>query len=70
MAAQQNPSLPEIGSEVTTACKGLIYYEAGTPNVIYHGRRIYFCLSSCLKAFQEDPKTSCLASHPLSQEKD
>ena len=70
MAAQQNPSLPKIGSEVTTACKGLIYYEATTPNVIYHGRRIYFCLSSCLKAFQEDPKTSCLDSDHLAQKKD
>jgi len=70
MAAQQGPSLPKIGSTVTTVCKGLIFYEADTPNVIYHGRRIYFCLSSCLKAFQEDPKTSCLASVSPMQEKD
>ena len=60
MGASQNPSPPGVGDPVTTACGGTILYEKGMPNALYRGRRIYFCLNSCLKIFQDDPKTSCL----------
>jgi len=52
--------LPKVGSPVITACKGVILYEASTPTALYHGKRVYFCLISCLKAFLDDPETSCL----------
>ncbi len=61
MSVLHDPPLPKIGDSVTTACKGLIFYEADTPTVLSRGQRIYFCLPSCLKAFQDDPETSCLA---------
>lgn len=43
-----------------TACKGLIFYEEDTPTAVLGEQRLYFCLPSCLKAYQDDPKTSCL----------
>jgi YHS domain-containing protein len=46
---------------VTTACKGIIPFEVGTPTALFCGKRVYFCLTSCLKAFLDDPDTSCLA---------
>ena len=65
MNAPKDPLLPKVGSAVTTACSGFIPFEKNTPHTIYRGRRIYFCLPSCLKAFQDDPKTSCMAGDPL-----
>ena len=61
LSASDAHPLPRVGSPVTTACKGVILYETGTPTTLYHGKRIYFCLVSCLKAFLDDPETSCLA---------
>jgi len=61
MSTPQNPPMPKVGSPVYTACKGIIFYEDDTPTAVFGERRLYFCLSSCLKAFQDDPKTSCLA---------
>jgi hypothetical protein len=50
---------------VLTACRGYIQYEPNIPTAIYAGRRVFFCLPTCLKAFEEDPKTSCLAGDLL-----
>jgi YHS domain-containing protein len=62
MKGSKDPPLPKPGSAVPTACRGTILYENGTPSAIFRGRRVYFCMKSCLKAFQEDPRTSCLAA--------
>jgi len=59
--------LPPTDTPVLTACKGFILFEQHTPTTVYRGRRIYFCLPSCLKAFQEDPKTSCMAGDILQE---
>ncbi|HEY5670369.1 MAG TPA: hypothetical protein VIS10_10255 [Anaerolineales bacterium] len=61
MSEPQNAPTPKSGSPVYTACKGIIFYEDDTPTAVFGERRLYFCLPSCLRAFQEDPKTSCLA---------
>ena len=61
MNAPKDSSLPKVGTAVTTACRGFILFEENTPSTVYRERRIFFCLPSCLKAFQEDPKTSCIA---------
>lgn len=61
----QDPPTPKPGSIVLTACKGYIHYEPGTPTTVFRGQRLYFCLPSCLQAFQENPKMSCLAGDPL-----
>ncbi len=63
MSVPHDPPLPKIGSPVTTACNGIIYYEVDTPTALFRGQRIYFCLPSCLKSFQDDPKTSCLVDN-------
>jgi len=64
---EPDPLLPLPETPVTTACRGFILYDKNTPTEVYRGRRIYFCLPSCLKAFQEDPKTSCLAGDILQE---
>ena len=61
MSVTSDQQLPKVGSPVTTACKGIISYDADTPAVLFRGERIYFCMPACLKAFQDDPKKSCLA---------
>jgi YHS domain-containing protein len=55
-----NATPPEIGSEVTTACGNLVRLETGTPQAIYRGRRVYFCLPICKQDFEADPASSCL----------
>jgi len=65
MNAPEDPPLPRMGSAVTSACRGFIVLDDDTPSTVYRERRIYFCLPSCLKAFQDDPKTSCMAGDPL-----
>ncbi len=60
----QHP-LPAVGSVVATACKGTIRYEKNVPTLVYKGQRLFFCLPTCKRSFQYDPKTSCLAGDPL-----
>jgi YHS domain-containing protein len=61
LSAPDAPPLPKVGSPVTTACKGAILYEVDTPSAFYRGERFFFCLTSCLKTFLDNPETSCLA---------
>ncbi len=68
MNPPQEPPIPAPGSIVLTACKGYIHYEPGIPTTLYRGQRLYFCLPTCLLAFEADPKTSCLAGDPLLQD--
>lgn len=70
MSDNAQPPIAALGSVVPTACQGLMRFEAGTPNAVYRDQRIYFCLPSCLKSFQDDPKTSCLAGNPLLAQED
>jgi hypothetical protein len=65
MSVSQEPPLPRPGSVVTTACRGFMHFQSDTPNAVYRGRRVFFCLPTCLKSFEENPKTSCLAGDPL-----
>lgn len=68
MSEHESVPLPAIGSIVTTACRGAIRYEKHTPSAVYQNQRLYFCLPTCLRSFQLDPKTSCLAGDPLLNE--
>lgn len=65
MSDAGQPPIANLGSVVTTACRGFIHFEAATLHTVYRGRRIYFCLPACLKTFQDDPKISCMAGNPL-----
>ena len=65
--AQEIP-LPEIGSKIVTACKGVSQFVSATPTAVYQGQRLYFCLQSCLEEFEADPENSCLTSHSLPEE--
>ncbi len=62
------PPLPQVGSAISTACKGTTTYQPDTPTTVYRGQRIYFCTQECLQAFLRDAKTSCLAGDPLLEE--
>jgi len=61
MGREVNNPFPKPGTEVVTACKGHVFYEEDTPSVEFRGKRVFFCLPACLIAFQDDPKTSCMA---------
>lgn len=65
MDAASLPPLPPSGSPIQTACRGHMLLEQNTPQTIFKGRRIYFCLSECLESFNQNPITSCLAGDPL-----
>jgi YHS domain-containing protein len=68
VSSVNNAPLADIGSQVVTACKGVTQFEQATPNTVYRGQRIYFCLQSCLETFKVDPKNSCLVGDPLVEE--
>jgi YHS domain-containing protein len=54
------PPAPETGTNVQTACGGVVEYSASTPCVMYQGKRIYFCLPLCKAVLESDPRHSCL----------
>ena len=68
MIGEQEFPLPEIGSQIITACRVVSQFAAATPTAVYEGQRIYFCLQSCLEDFKTDPENSCLAGHSLEEE--
>jgi len=41
--------------EAATACGGTLKDPSNYPSAIYRGKRIYFCLQSCLRVFESDP---------------
>ena len=47
---QDTPPVPAV-----TACGGLITEPEQYPSAEYQGRRVYFCLMACLRAFEADP---------------
>ena len=42
-------------SQAQTACGGTIINPENFPSAAYHGKRVYFCILACLKAFEENP---------------
>ena len=68
MDATSTPPLPPLGSLVRTACSGHLLREESTPSIVFHRRRIYFCLPDCLESFKQNPRKSCLAGDPLLEE--
>lgn len=67
MTASDQSALPPLGSQVMTACGGMTDLEVDTPGALYRGRWVFFCLNSCLQEFEEDPQSSCLVDHPLTE---
>lgn len=59
--------LPEIGSEILTACGTPEKFQANTPRAMHEGKWIFFCLPICQEEFIQDPKNSCLTSHEKSE---
>jgi len=47
---EKDPSL-----ELVTACGGRLKDPANYPQAVYHGKRVYFCTTACLRAFEQDP---------------
>lgn len=64
------PPVPTAGSPVVTACGGLVRFERSLPDAIFHGVRVYFCLPSCKRLFEQNPKASCLCGNPLVEDSD
>lgn len=52
-----------------TACGGLLPDPAGYPAEDYRGRRVYFCLEACRRAFLRDPDRFLAGEvpHPLTE---
>lgn len=60
-------SYPPPGTEVFTACGGIVRYMSDTPSVVYKDEVIYFCLPICKVDYEDNPKTSCLAARFISE---
>jgi YHS domain-containing protein len=61
-------TLPPPGSQVRTACGGLVEFEQATPHAPYHGEWLFFCLPACQQLFENDPKSSCLPGQESSKD--
>lgn len=55
-------SYPHPGTEVATACGGIVRYEPNTPSALFNDEVVYFCLPICKADYEESPHTSCLAA--------
>ncbi len=53
-----------------TACGGTIQNENEYPSAYYQGRRVFFCLHACLRAFELNPEAFMEGKieHPLGEE--
>lgn len=61
-------SYPLPGTDVPTACGGIVRYMSNTPSTVYKDEVIYFCLPICKADYEDNPKTSCLAARIISDE--
>lgn len=50
----------QSGVEVVTACGDKTELKLGTPQAMFNGRSVYFCLVECKASFEDDPLNSCL----------
>ena len=57
---------PLPGTEVYTACGGIVQYMSNTPSAVYKEEVVYFCLPICKADYEDNPKTSCLAARIFS----
>ncbi len=60
---------PHPGTEVTTACGGIVRYEPNTPSALFNDEVVYFCLPICKADYDDSPHTSCLAARISSEGK-
>lgn len=58
---------PLHGSEVTTACGGIVRLETNTPSALYKDEVVYFCLPICKADYEDNPQSSCLAAKIFSE---
>jgi YHS domain-containing protein len=65
-----NSEMTRPSSGNFTACGGRIYEPERYPNVLYRGKRVFFCNKSCLNAFNADPDRFMAGEieHPLEQD--
>lgn len=64
--SETNP-LEQSRVEVETACGDKTVLNPDTPQAMFNGRPIYFCLVECKTSFEDDPFNSCLADDILEQ---
>ncbi len=57
-------------TQIETACGGKMEWNENIPSAMYHGKTVYFCMKSCLKAFQSDPDRFMAGEieHPAEEE--
>lgn len=62
MKLPENPDLADLraGDLVFTACGGRIEYAPWIAQVLVQGKRVFFCLPSCQREFEQNPRFSCL----------
>jgi YHS domain-containing protein len=63
--------LPPSLNEYPTACGGSLTEPGDHPYADYRGKRIYFCLQACKRAFEKNPDDFMAGKipHPLEEEK-
>jgi YHS domain-containing protein len=64
-------AMPETNNpEIRTACGGVIKDPSQYPSSIYQGKRVYFCMTACLRAFELAPDRFMAGEieHPLDDE--
>jgi YHS domain-containing protein len=69
MDRESQVSSTQLGKPIQTACGGYVFLEENTPQTIFNGRQVYFCLPTCRDDFLRDPQTSCMAGDLFSSEK-
>ncbi|MCU0489222.1 MAG: hypothetical protein MUE67_09745 [Anaerolineales bacterium] len=62
MNLPENPPPTDLkaGDLVFTACGGRIEYAASVTQVLFQGRRVFFCSPACKLEFEQNPRFSCL----------
>ena len=66
MNAEQQ--LPQISSEVITACGSQEKFSNNIPRVFHEGEWVFFCIPACQQEFIQDPgNSSCVVDHSNSE---